>query len=73
MEDNAAFAKKYHYNFPLLCDTTREIGLAYGACDDPTAGSARRISYVIGPDGRIVKAYPKVNAATHPDEVLQDL
>jgi thioredoxin-dependent peroxiredoxin len=47
--------------------------MAYGACDDVTAGTARRISYVIGPDGRIVKAYPKVNAATHPDEVLQDL
>jgi peroxiredoxin Q/BCP len=73
VQDNAAFAKKFHYNFPLLCDTTREIGLAYGACDDPTAGTARRISYLIGPDGRVVKAYPKVNAATHPDEVLKDL
>ena len=73
MPDNAAFAKKFHYNFPLLCDTTREIGLAYGACDDPTARTARRISYLIGPDGRVVKAYPKVNAATHPDEVLKDL
>jgi peroxiredoxin Q/BCP len=73
VEKNAAFAKKFHYNFPLLCDTTREIGLAYGACDDPKAGSARRISYVIGPDGRVVKAYPKVNAATHPEEVLKDL
>ena len=73
MEDNAAFAQKFHYNFPLLCDTTREIGLAYGACDDKSASSARRISYVIGPDGNVVKAYPKVNAATHPDEVLKDL
>ena len=73
MPDNAAFAKKFHYNFPLLCDTTREIGLAYGACDDTKAGTARRISYLIGPDGRVVKAYPKVNAATHPDEVLKDL
>jgi peroxiredoxin Q/BCP len=72
VEDNAAFAKKFHYNFPLLCDTTREIGLAYGACDDPQARTARRISYVIGPDGRIVKAYPKVNAATHPEEVLAE-
>jgi len=73
VQDNAAFAKKFNYNFPLLCDTTREIGLAYGACDDPKAGSAKRISYIIGPDGRIAKAYPKVNAATHPEEVLKDL
>jgi peroxiredoxin len=47
--------------------------MAYGACDDPKAGSARRISYVIGPDGTVQKAYPKVNPATHPDEVLEDL
>lgn len=73
MEKNAAFAKKFHYNFPLLCDTTREVGMAYGACDDPNASTARRISYLIGPDGRIKKAYPRVNAATHPDEVLKDL
>lgn len=73
MDENAAFAKKFNYNFPLLCDTKREIGLAYGACDDPKAGTAKRISYLIGPDGTVKKAYPKVNAATHPEEVLKDL
>jgi peroxiredoxin Q/BCP len=73
MKDNAAFANKFNYNFPLLCDTTREIGMAYGACDDPKAGTARRISYLIGPDGKVKKAYPKVNPAAHPDEVLADL
>jgi len=49
------------------------VGLAYGAADDAKASSAKRISYLIGPDGRIRKAYPKVNAAAHPEEVLQDL
>jgi peroxiredoxin Q/BCP len=57
----------------LLCDTTRAVGLAYGACDEPTAATARRISYLIGPDGRVKKAYPKVNAAAHPEEILKDL
>jgi peroxiredoxin len=47
--------------------------MAYGAADDAQAGSARRISYLIGPDGKIRKAYPKVNAAAHPEEILQDL
>jgi peroxiredoxin Q/BCP len=73
VDKNAAFARKFNYNFPLLCDTTREVGMAYGACDDPSASTARRISYLIGRDGRVKKAYPKVNAATHPEEVLQDL
>jgi peroxiredoxin Q/BCP len=71
--DNAAFAKKFEFNFPLLCDTTRAVGLAYGACDDSKATTARRISYLIGPDGRVKKAYPKVNAAAHPEEILKDL
>jgi peroxiredoxin Q/BCP len=70
---NAAFEKKFGFGFPLLCDTTRAVGLAYGAADTQDAGSAKRISYLIGPDGRIRKAYPKVNAAAHPAEVLKDL
>lgn len=49
------------------------MGVAYGAAEDPKAGSAKRISYLIGPDGRIRKAYPKVNAAAHPEEVLNDV
>jgi thioredoxin-dependent peroxiredoxin len=72
VEDNAAFAKKFNYNFPLLCDTDRKIGLAYGACDDAKAGSAKRISYLIGPGGEIKKAYGTVKPAEHPTEVLAD-
>jgi thioredoxin-dependent peroxiredoxin len=70
---NAAFARKFDFNFPLLCDTDRALGLAYGAADDAKAATAKRISYLIGPDGKIRKAYPKVNAAAHPEEVLQDV
>jgi peroxiredoxin Q/BCP len=71
--DNAAFAQKFGFNFPLLCDTTRAIGLAYGAADDAHAQYAKRLSYLIGPDGKIRKAFPKVNAAAHPEEILADL
>jgi peroxiredoxin Q/BCP len=73
VEDQAAFARKFGFNFPLLADTERKLGLAYGATDDAKAGHARRISYLIGPDGKIRKAYPKVNAAAHPEELLKDL
>ena len=70
---NAAFAKKFDFNFPLLCDTERTIGLAYGACDSRDAATARRITYVIGPGGRILAAYSKVAPAEHPAEVLRTL
>ena len=71
--DNAAFAQKFSFSFPLLSDTTRAVGLQYGAADDAKAQYAKRISYLIGPDGRVRKAFPKVNAATHPEEILAEL
>jgi peroxiredoxin Q/BCP len=65
------FAKKFSFPFPLLCDEQRTIGLAYGACDSPEAKTASRISYWIGPDGRVRAAYPKVSPPSHPQEVLE--
>jgi len=47
--------------------------MALGACDASTAEYAKRITYVIGPDGRILQAHPKVSPATHPEEVLASL
>jgi len=71
--ENAAFAKKFSFPFPLLCDTSRALGLAYGACDDAKAGYARRISYLIDEHGKILKAYDAVSPRSHPAEVLADL
>lgn len=49
------------------------MGIAYGAADSADAGHPARISYLIGPDGRIQQVYAKVDPATHPDQVLADL
>jgi len=49
------------------------VGLAYGACDDATAGYARRISYLIDENGKILKAYGSVSPRNHAAEVLADL
>jgi thioredoxin-dependent peroxiredoxin len=73
VEENAAFAVKYSFPYPLLCDTTRAIGLAYHACDKPEDQRARRITYVIGPDGRIRLAVENVNAGEHPVTLLASL
>jgi peroxiredoxin Q/BCP len=54
--ENRAFAEKFSYPFPLLSDPTRQVGLAYRACDSPSDKFARRYTYVIGPDGRIERA-----------------
>ena len=47
--------------------------MAYGAVKSADAAYAARISYLIGPDGAVVKAYPNVVAADHPAEVLANL
>lgn len=71
--ENAAFVKKYDFRFPLLCDTTRTLGLAYGACDDPKAQYPARISVLIGADGRVERTWSQVDAKTHPETVLAEL
>ena len=69
-EENAAFARKFNFNFPLLCDVDRKVGIAYGAADDAKSGNARRMGVIIGPDGKIKEYSPKVSAATFPQEAL---
>jgi len=69
-EQNSAFARKYNFNFPLLCDVDRKVGLAYGAADDAKSGNAKRMGVIIDPDGRIKEYLPKVSAASFPQEAL---
>jgi len=44
--------------------------MAYGACDSPSDEYAKRITYVIDPEGRIKSVYGKVSASKHPEELL---
>ncbi len=73
VEDNAAFAEKFGFPFALLSDPDRQVGIAYGACDNPKAAYAERISYVIDEQGRVLRAYPQVDPRIHAAEVLADL
>jgi peroxiredoxin Q/BCP len=71
-EANKAFREKYEFPFRLLCDVDHEVGHAYHAArpEDPFA---RRISYLIDPDGRIARSYKVDDAAAHAAVVLADL
>jgi peroxiredoxin Q/BCP len=70
--ENKAFAEKYHFNFPLICDTDRSIGTAYGANADPQKG-AQRVGVVIGGDGRVKEWHARVDARAWPAEVVKAL
>lgn len=73
-ESHRAFAKKYGLPFPLLLDPDKKIAQSYGADNGiPILGLDRRITFVIGPDGRILKVYPKVDPATHATRIIDDL
>ena len=73
LEENKAFGEKFGFNFPLLSDTDRRLGLAYGACDDAKSPNARRVGVIIGPDGKVKGWYPKVDARAFPQEALKQL
>lgn len=81
VEDQQAFAEKENFPYLLLSDPDRTAGAAYDAVrqeGDPgfEYGLPRRVSYLIGPDGVIVRSY---DLTGHPDltahaaEVLADL
>jgi peroxiredoxin Q/BCP len=75
-EKNADFVRKYGFNFPLLSDTDRRVGMAYGAAENAEQPRAKRVSYLIDANGRVEKVYgfeAKMDAAAHPAVVLQDV
>ena len=72
-EKNRKFREKFDFPYDLLSDESLEMSMAYGAAESADAGKASRISYLIGPDGTISKAYGTVKPAEHPDQVLADL
>lgn len=72
-KDNAEFAAKYKFPFMLLSDTKRILAVEVGAADSPSRIVARRISYLVGPDGKVLTTYADVTPAKHASEVLSDL
>lgn len=74
--DNKAFRDKFDFPFTLLSDPDKRVGAAYEVLRDPGddfADYSRRISYLIDPEGKIVKAYEVSDPAGHAAEVLVDL
>ena len=73
LEDNKAFAEKFDFPYPLLCDTDRTVGMAYHAARSADEGYARRISYLIDESGVIQRAYDKVDPQPQLGQILGDL
>lgn len=68
------FAAKYELNFPLLVDEDHAVAEKYGAWGEKSLYGRKfmgiiRSTFLIGPDQKIVKAWPKVKVNGHVDEV----
>ena len=72
------FTDKYKLNFPLLADTDRAVGKAYGtiggggllSAAKAIVGMADRVTFVIDENGRIAHVIDSPNTRNHAEEVL---
>ena len=69
------FAEKYKLPFTLVSDEDKRIAQAYGAWGEKSFLGRKylgthRVTFLIGPDGRIKKVWPAVKPAEHAREIL---
>jgi peroxiredoxin Q/BCP len=74
----AKFAGKYDLTFPLLADENYAIAEKYGVWQKKllygrTFMGVSRTTYLIGPDGKVVKRWDKVKVDGHTEAVLKEL
>ena len=64
-----AFQQKYTLPFPLVADVS---GAAQKAYHVPNSiwGSTKRVSFLVGPDGKIARVFPDVDPGVHAKELL---
>lgn len=68
------FITKYQLPFPLLSDETGEVSRLYGALFEFWfIRFCKRHSFIINPQGKLVKIYRKVNPALHCQQIIADL
>jgi peroxiredoxin Q/BCP len=77
-DSQARFKQKFDLPFTLLADAEHEAAEAYGVWKEKNlygrkSMGVERTTFVIGPDGRIKKIFPKVKVDQHAQEVLAAL
>ena len=77
-KSHAKFIEKFKLPFTLLADEDKRIVEAYGVWGEKRFMGMKymgtnRVTFLIGPDGRIKKIWPKVKPEEHADEVLAAL
>jgi peroxiredoxin Q/BCP len=68
---NTEFARKNAATFPVLSDADKTVARAYGVLT--AGGYAARVTFYIGPDGRIAAVDENVEPLRAGEELLQNL
>jgi peroxiredoxin Q/BCP len=76
--DVKKFADKFDLDFTLLADADHGVADAYGTWVEKTNygkkyWGVQRATFLIDPEGKIAKVFPKVSPKTHDDVVLEAL
>jgi peroxiredoxin Q/BCP len=78
VKSHKKFTEKYKLPFTLLSDEKKEVLKKYGALSEKsmfgkTFLGIKRMSYLVGKKGEILKVYENVKPVVHAGEVLKDL
>jgi thioredoxin-dependent peroxiredoxin len=78
VKSHKKFAEKFQLPFPLLADVDKKIVEAYGVWGEKSFMGRKymgtnRVTFLIDPEGRIKKIWPRVKPEEHAAEVLRAL
>ncbi len=71
LETNTKFAQQNEADFPILSDADKTVGTAFGVLSP--AGMARRWTFYIGPDRKILHIDKSVSTATAGEDLARTL
>jgi len=78
VEDIAKFAGKYDLGFTLLADPDHKVAERYGAWGERSMYGKKylgvlRSTFIVDPDGKVARVFPKVQPKKHDEVVLKAL
>ncbi len=76
IKSHQKFATKFSLPFPLLADTGRQVCESYGVWGEKSLYGRKfmgvtRATFLIDPEGKVSRAWPKVKVQGHVQELLQ--
>lgn len=77
-ESHQKFREEHELSFPLLVDAEAKVATRYGAWGEKTLYGRKSIgmtrsTFIVGPDGKLLRVWKRARAADHGETVLKAL